>query len=165
MLLPLYFSISLFCLLHLTFPAKKYLTHLWDTSPFRHSSFVPRETQEQFQQSTSDTSLGVFDKLTLTDTECQIQLVKYTKWGAWSSAWRSSVGEEKNETQVAIKANTIENLHLCEHKGDDFTDSPLLYLLLPRRCSEPFLWQQPERRALRSPSQWWHCAQDGPFDH
>lgn len=28
---------------------------------------------------TSDTSLGVFDKLTLTYTECQTQLVKYTK--------------------------------------------------------------------------------------
>lgn len=29
--------------------------------------------------STSDTSLGVFDKLTLTETECPTQLVKYTK--------------------------------------------------------------------------------------
>lgn len=28
---------------------------------------------------TSDTSLGVFDKLTLAYTECQTQLVKYTK--------------------------------------------------------------------------------------
>lgn len=42
-------------------------------------------TGDDFNLKTSDASLGVFDKLTLIHTECPAQLVKYTKWGAWSA--------------------------------------------------------------------------------
>lgn len=60
------------------------------------------------RRSTSDTSLGVFDKLTLADTECRTQLVKYTKWGACSPAaalwgWGGHTEESKICTNTTEK--------------------------------------------------------------
>lgn len=62
-----------------TFPTQRVPSPPWlgppHTSPERGGDAGSKGSKLQ----TSDTSLGVFDKLTLAYKECQEQLVKYTK--------------------------------------------------------------------------------------
>lgn len=108
------------------------------------------------QLQTSDSSLGVFDKLTLADTECQTQLVKYTKWRAWPSdvALRGEK-EETGETGLSKDLNGASALTCAaspssRQPGAPPSASPPSSPARVRRCS-----------ALRVMTRW----QDGPFDH
>lgn len=96
--------------------------------------------------STSDTSLGVFDKLTLTETECPTQLVKYTKWGAWSEKCDFPAKKRKKKPKTR-------HLFHSNHK--------------PHIFSQDVTCRRAQDAAISSihPSQWWHTAQDNSFDH